>query len=331
MRYFLGVDAGGTKTHALIANETGKAVGFGLAGAGSWEFIGYEGLTKTLLDVSSQALRMANIDIAQINGTGMGLAGFDWPSQRQAHLDAIRPLNLSCPLEIVNDSVLGILAGTREGWGISIVSGTGCNCRGWTRDHLREGRVVGGGSQWSGEAAGGSDIVLRAMRAVTFEWDKRGPSTALTPAFIDKTGAKNLDDLIEGVYLGRFDFDPSMILLVFEIARNGDPQALEVIRWAGCELGLMAVSVINQLALQEELFEVVLIGSLFDGHPAMAESMREVIHQHAPGASLVRLDVPPVIGGIIRGMQLAGIDPRPLRASLVETTQELIKQTMGSD
>ena len=326
MRYFLGVDAGGTKTHALIADETGMAVGFGLAGPGNWESVGYDGLTRNLLDITTQAIEMAKINLSQISGAGMGLAGFDWPSQRQAHLDAIQPLHLPCPLEIVNDTTLGILAGSVEGWGISVVSGTGCNCRGWSRDHKREGRVVGGASHWSGEAAGGFDILARAMRAITFEWVKRAPATALTPAFLQQTGAKDLDDLVEGIYLGRFDFNPGMILLVFEVARQGDPQALEVIRWAGSELGMMAISVINQLDLQDEVFDVVLIGSLYDGHPLMTESMRTTIHRTAPGARLVRLTVPPVVGGVILGMQAAGQDARLVRSKLIEATMKLLKE-----
>jgi N-acetylglucosamine kinase-like BadF-type ATPase len=325
MRYFLGVDAGGTKTHAMIANELGDAVGFSLTGPGNWESVGYEGLTKNLLEISCQAIDMTGITISQISGSGMGLAGYDWPSQRQAHLDAIRPLGLVCPMEIVNDSALGILAGARDGWGISVVSGTGCNCRGWSRNHLREGRVVGGGSHWSGEAAGSFDILSRAMRSVTFEWVKRGPATALTPAFLLHTGAKDLDDLVEGIYLGRYDLTPAMTMLVFEIARQGDQPALEVIRWAGAELGMMAVSVINQLDLQNEIFDVVLIGSLYDGHPLMTESMRATIHQAAPGARLVRLTVPPVVGAVLLGMQTAGQDANAVRTRLIETTRKLLK------
>ncbi len=44
MNYYLGVDVGGTKTHALIADESGRAVGFAQAGTGSWEVVGYNGL-----------------------------------------------------------------------------------------------------------------------------------------------------------------------------------------------------------------------------------------------------------------------------------------------
>ncbi len=40
MRYFLGVDVGATKTHALIADEAGAGVGFGAGGPGNHEVVG---------------------------------------------------------------------------------------------------------------------------------------------------------------------------------------------------------------------------------------------------------------------------------------------------
>jgi N-acetylglucosamine kinase-like BadF-type ATPase len=324
MLYFLGVDIGGTKTHALIADETGLALGFGKGGCGSQEMMGYDGLTATLRGVFYQALEMTGIGIDQIAGSGMGIAGYDWPSQKQEHLDAIAPLGLRTPLKIVNDAVLGIAAGSEDGWGISVVGGTGCNCRGLSKDHQREGRVVGGGGYWSGEAAGGFDIVYRAMRAVTFEWVKRGPTTALTTAFIQHVGAKDLDDLIEGVYLMRYGFDPNMVLLFFKVAAQGDPAALDVLRWAGEELGGMAVSVANQLELQSNTFDVVLIGSLFDGHPLLQEVIGETIHKVAPGARLVRLNVPPVVGGVLLGMEAASVDLHGKRQQLIQSTRKFL-------
>jgi N-acetylglucosamine kinase-like BadF-type ATPase len=320
MRYFLGVDAGGTKTHALVADETGQVSGFAEAGPGSWESIGHEQQTVVLKDVCSRAAQMARLRLEDISGTGMGLAGYDWPSQKAAHLEAIAPLGLKTPLQIVNDAVLGIAAGSEAGWGISVVSGTGCNCRGLSKDHQREGRVVGGANYWSGEAAGGFDILARAMRAVTFEWDSRGPATALTPAFLECMGALDLDDLIEGNYVGRYNLDHSMIMMVFKIARQGDPAAVEVMRWAGRELGGMAVGVARQLGLQNETFEVVLIGSIFDGHPAIRESLGETIREFAPGARLVRLNVPPVVGGVLLGMEAGGVDFHCKRQRIIETT-----------
>jgi N-acetylglucosamine kinase-like BadF-type ATPase len=324
-RYFLGVDVGGTKTHALIADESGQALGFSTGGPGNWEGVGYDGLTSVLLDVTGRAVQQAEIEIAQIVGAGMGIGGYDWPSERQDHLEAIRPIGLECPLEIVNDAALGILAGTSEGWGISVVAGTGCNARGWNKDRTRQGRAVGGGSRWSGEYAGGFDIVARAMQAVAFEWLKRGPATALTPIFLEYTGARNLDDLVEGVYLQRYPFESDLVLKVFETARQSDPQAEAVMRWAGRELGEMAVGVINQLEVQIERFEVVLIGSLHGASPILDETLRQTVFETAPQACFVRLSVPPVVGGVMLGMQAAGVDGSGIRNNLINTTDKMLK------
>jgi len=303
LKYFLGIDIGGTKSHALIADENCQVVGFGRAGTGSWEGVGYAGLQQVLGAITDQALGMAGLKRKQIAGAGMGIAGYDWPSQREPHIDIIQSLELHCPIELVNDAALGIPAGTREGWGLSVVSGTGCNCRGWNADRSRTGRAVGGQSHWSREAAGGYDIVFRAMRAVSFEWTCRGPATDLTRAFIEKTGAPDLDELIEGLYLEQYPFAASYVMMVFEIAAQGDPEALQVMRWAGDQLGQLACGVIRQVGLQNETFEVVQIGSLYNGHPLISEQMGKTIQKLAPRAKLARLNAPPVVGGVLLGME----------------------------
>jgi N-acetylglucosamine kinase-like BadF-type ATPase len=327
MRYFLGVDAGGTKTHALIADETGQAVGFGVGGPGNWESIGLDGLTATLKSSIGRALEMAAIHIDQIDAAGMGLAGYDWPDQREMILGAIKPVGLKCPVEIVNDATLGIFAGTTHGWGVSVGSGTGCNCRGWSKDRHTEGRMVGGAPQWSGEHAGGYDIVQRAMRAVTFEWGKRGPATALSPVFLQSTGAKDLNDLVEGTYVGKYHLHSSLVFKVFEVAKQGDPEALKVIEWAGDELGQMACGVIRQLGLENDPVEVVLIGSLFGGHSLMIESLRKTVLAVAPTAKIVRLSAPPVVGGVLLAMeQHLGSEAYTCRDTLLTSTEQLRKK-----
>lgn len=325
MRYFLGVDVGGTKTAALIADENGRAVQHGLAGTGNYESVGWDGFKASVRSATEQALGLADLTMADLAGAGMGIAGYDWPFQKQMHLDALAEIGFRMPIEIVNDAVLGILAGARDGWGVSVVSGTGCNCRGWSRNHRREGRVVGGAPMWSGEYAGGFDILARAMRAVTYQWARRGPETALSQAFIDHAGAEDLDDLIEGLYVGRYTFDADLLLLVFEIASQGDPQAIEALRWAGRELGHMACGVIRQLNMEADAFDVVLIGSVFKGHPLISEALGELVRQTAPAARLAALQAPPVVGGVLLGMEqvMGKAQAMQRRAELLATTQDL--------
>ncbi len=307
--YYLGADLGGTKTHILISDEGGRTVGFGESGPGNHEVVGYEGMTEALHTAFRQAIQQAGLTKEQIQGAGFGVAGYDWPSERAITLQIIGTLGLSCPVEAVNDAILGLPAGSDEGWGVAVVSGTGCNCWGWDRTRTHIGRVTGGGGDM-GEAAGGSDLVYRALRMAAYEWTKRGPATALTPMLVQCAGASSLADMLEGLMTGKYHLDASAAPAIFEIANAGDPVAVDLVKWAGKELGELANCVIRQLGFEQLAFDVVQIGSLYDGSPLLTQSMKATIQATAPGARLVRLTAWPVIGAVVLGMEMAGLKPK---------------------
>src|SRR5512139_1654471 len=115
MKYFLGVDVGATKTHALIADETGHVQGFGQAGPGNHEVVGFEGFKGEVTTATKQALEQAQLRLEQVTAAGLGIGGYDWPSQRQPHLQALSEIGFYMPLEIANDGVIGLLAGASQG------------------------------------------------------------------------------------------------------------------------------------------------------------------------------------------------------------------------
>src|SRR5687767_10000782 len=191
--YYLGVDIGGTKSHALIADDTGRAVGFGHGGAGNHESVGWDGFTATLTAIVNEALQSAGLQRDAISGAGFGIAGYDWPrQQRQRMSSIIDAVGITAPYEIVNDAIVGLLAGSAQGWGVALVSGTGTNCWGWDADH-NIGRVTGQGLLM-GEYAGATELLHKAVHAVSVEWSHRGPSTRLSQAFIALVGATDLHD-----------------------------------------------------------------------------------------------------------------------------------------
>jgi N-acetylglucosamine kinase-like BadF-type ATPase len=324
--YYLGVDIGGTKSHALVADGLGNALGFGAYGPGNHETVGYAGLRIALQAVTQGAFAQAGITIDQVTAAGFGVAGYDWPGERQQTLEAIGSIGLKAPFELVNDTIIGLLAGASQGWGVAVVAGTGSNCWGW--DEKRNvGRVTGNGI---GEYGGAGSIVYRALEAIAHEWTKRGPQTRLTEEFLCLTGAADIPSLIEGIEMERYLLDASFAPAVHKVALQGDPVACSIIHWAGSELGHTAVAVIRQLGFRDLDFEVILVGSLYEMGEMLIEPMRQVISAEAPGACLVRLVVPPVVGGVLLAMEHAGMDPFPLRECLVASTQVLlqgIKQT----
>jgi N-acetylglucosamine kinase-like BadF-type ATPase len=325
MRYFLGADIGATKTHALVADETGLVVGFGRGGPGNHEVVGYDGLVAALDTAVEKALAAAGLRKEQVAGAGFGVAGYDWPSEREPTLRAISSLGLQAPAEAVNDTNLGLLAGAAEGWGVAVVSGTGCNCRGWDRSRHREGKVTGHGL-WMGEAAGASELIFKAVHAVAQAWTRRGPPTELTSIFVQHTGSGSIEELLENMTTGKVEVHADAAPLVFQAAAAGDPVAMDLVRWAGCELGELACAVIRQLGFEELAFDVVLIGSMFDGGPMLVEPMRRTIHALAPGARLVRLTVPPVIGAVLLGMEQGGLAALERREALIRSARSFLSR-----
>ena len=319
MRYFLGADLGATKTHTLITDETGVALGFGESGPGNHESIGYDRMFQSMQAGMEQALNGAGLKKAEITGAGFGVAGYDWLSEYEVTAQTIDRLGLSAPYKFVNDTVPGLVAGSEEGWGVVVVSGTGSNCRGWDREHKREGRVTGHGVMM-GEGAGATELMHRCMQLVGYAWSKRGPMTKLADTLVNHAGAKDLNDLIRGYTTNEIQIGAEAAPLVFKVAHEGDQIARELIHWAGHELGEMANAVIRQLEFEHLSFDVVMTGSMFEGGAMLIEPMRETIQKLAPKATLVRLKTPPVLGAVLLGMEASGLQVTPaIRTRMTDT------------
>jgi N-acetylglucosamine kinase-like BadF-type ATPase len=323
MRYFLGGDVGSSKTQVMVGDETGRVLGMGKSGAGNHETVGYDGLTNAVRDAAQEALQRANLPPERLARMGFGISGYDWLAEQGPTFEALARVGLPAPFSIVNDALIGLLAGAESGWGIAVVAGSGCNCRGWDRTRQRHGQVTGGGWRM-GEAAGASDLVQRAIQAVAQAWTRRAPPTKLADAFLAETGAADVTDLLEGLVNERYFIPSSAAPVIFRVAAGGDAVAQRLLRWGGQELGELANAVIRQLEFELMEFEVVLVGNLFKGGDFLIQPMQETIRAFAPLAQFVPLMAPPVSGAVLLAMEGEGIRPTPamrttLRAHLNRT------------
>lgn len=321
MKYFIGFDVGSTKTHALIADENGQCLGLGKAGGGNYQAVGWDGLKTALRDSLTAALQASGIGKAQIAGAGFGIAGYDFPSDRPAHLEAIATLGLSCPVEVVNDGVNGLLAGATRGIGVNVTAGSSNNCRGRNRAG-KEGRIVGNGSMF-GEFGGAMEIVQRGLHLVNYAWIKRRPPTALTRLYLEAVGAKDELDLMEGLSNDKYQLPLTLAAQVSHFARDGDDAAQEVLRWAGEELGWLAVAVARQIEMENDAVEIVQSGSVFEAGRAITNPMAAIVLQHCPHARLIRLEGPPVVGAVLLGMEQANFDGYAVRETMIHTAATL--------
>ncbi|MCA9948593.1 MAG: hypothetical protein KDE48_03020, partial [Anaerolineales bacterium] len=69
-------------------------------------------------------------------------------------------------------------------------------------------------------------------------------------------------------------------------------------------------------------------GSLYKGGLALINPMRQTIHAVAPAAKLVRLDAPPVVGGVLLGMEQVSLETAVVRPKLVASANKLMTKQL---
>jgi N-acetylglucosamine kinase-like BadF-type ATPase len=300
--YFLGVATGATKTHALVSDQFGNIKAFVEGGPGNPQSIGgYSALERLLSEMSTKVCGQAGIAPTDIRSAGLGLAGYDWPSQRDHFYQIAQGAGLPEQTELVNDAGLGIHAGTKDGWGVCVAAGTSFNCRGRGPDG-REAFAIGDGMRW-GEGAGALELAMKSAQAVIAQYTMSGPETRLTKLFLKTFGSASLPDLVEGIVSGKLRVTAALAPMIIETAQQDDDAARQAVQWAAESLANLAKGAIRQLGLAGQHFEVVLSGSFFKAGEIIIAPMKKSVLRLAPFADFHLLDLPPVCGGVLLAME----------------------------
>lgn len=306
MAYFLGIDAGGTKTFALVGDHTGRVLGFGRGGTGNYEGYGVEAARLEIARAVQGALESAGLQLAEVAGVGMGIAGADVPEDYvMLEREIFTPLLGGIPRVFRNDSMGGLRGGLKEPFGIVIACGTGCVCAGVNRAGAET--RVGGISEDFGDKVSGTGIGRAGLRVVWRERDGIVAHSRLSDLFLARSGCKDLDAFFYKMYRNEMtfaDLEP-MAPLVFDAARAGDAEACAILVESGEYLGEMVCAVARKLGMCGESFKVVMAGSVFKGSsPLLADAMTTRIHRECPDATMVMPIFEPVVGALLLGMEL---------------------------
>ena len=297
MRYVVGIDAGGTKTVGLLADETGTVVAEARGTGANLQTDGELNVEK-VFDEIMQTLSREH----PVSAVCLGIAGVDRPHDEMVIRGILRRLGHRETARVVNDGAIALVAGAPGRVGVVILAGTGSICYGADRAG-RTARAGGYGFLLADEGSGywlGHQLLRAAVRAA----DGRGPQTLLQRLVFESLGVASVAELIPRVYEKGLPKPriAALASLVQAAHDQGDAVAGTLIEDAGRELGLAARSVARQLQLGDEPYPVVLAGGVFKGCPSVVDSLTRQLELPAARPSL--LIVEPARGAVSLALDL---------------------------
>ncbi|MDF2986819.1 MAG: hypothetical protein K0R50_2329 [Eubacterium sp.] len=264
-QYVLGVDGGGTKTQCALYDIEGKQVDFI-----NWGPTNHEVLKGGFLAVKSEMTVMVNyllkrngIQLNQIVKSVFGMAGVDTKSQHAEVSKIIKDLGFE-NFELYNDAYLGIKAGSKNGWGIGVVHGTGVCVAGI--DHLGNTLQIGGQGMLTGDFGGGTYLGGKFIQSIYNYYFRCGEYTYMLELLPDELKVSSKHDFIDNATK---KIDEGLIKvaelnrLVFEAANREDAAAINILKELGESLAQSINGCIRGMDFEESVsLQIVLSGSI---------------------------------------------------------------------
>lgn len=300
MNYFLGVDAGGTKTKAVIIDENSAIMAETMSGPANYHNVGLELTSKNVFQAVEQAVKTAKLNLTDVVWCTIGIAACDTDSDHKRLITTFSSNELKSfvnKMTVVNDTKIGLYCGTTPP-GIVVVCGTGCNVYG--KNAFGVGAMAGNWGHFLGDKGSGYHLGKRMFEMVVEAYDGRGEATLLTEKLASRlkiSGPKEILDWYndhQPTVHEVSDFAP----LVIEAAEANDEVAKQLLDISVSELGRALIAVVKRLKMQDEALRIVIVGGLFESKyfRALFEGHVTALFKHV---RLIKPLVPAAVGAAI--------------------------------
>ena len=305
--YYLGLDAGNSKTVVLVADETGAVLGRGRGASGDiYSAPDAEGEVERAVRV---ALRDAGLAGGQVQHAAFRLAGVDWPED-EAHWAMVLPHRLPelTSVSIKNDGFSLLRCGRPDGVGVAINAGTGpaVAARGADGNEFCA-------CWWIAHPLGGRDLGRASFTAVVDAELGAGRPTLLTSELLTLYGYDDVESMLHA-FTRRHPVRPVpdgrvAARAVLRAAGAGDAVAWGIVAaQAGHFARLAGVAARRTGLLGQGPVPCVLGGSILTSeHPAYREALVEALAAELGPVEVVASAASPVAGALLDALAEGGV------------------------
>lgn len=323
MTYVLGVDAGNTKTIALVGRLDGQIVGYGRSGCG--DIYGAASPEAALFAIESavgDALRMAGVDCADLLTGVFSNAGADWPEDFEYIHSEMVQRRFGRKITVYNDAFGALRAGSSDGMGVVIVCGTGVAIGARAAD----GRLWHT-SHWQ-EPHGSHQLAFKMLRAVYRAELGIDPPTSMTARALTFFGASSVEAVLHHFTkrAGTHQADwGGLARLLLDEAAAGDPAAYTIVTEHGTALGDYALAAARKIEIDQTAFTLVLTGGVLKHtSPLLSQAIVARVRATSPDIRPVNSRFEPAIGALFLALEDVDV---AIDEALIERTLPTVPST----
>jgi N-acetylglucosamine kinase-like BadF-type ATPase len=281
LAYFVGIDAGGTKTRCVLADDT-KVLGRAECGSIKLMRVGEAEATARLRRLLEETAALAGVSLQEVTRSCVGIGGVSIPAVRAWCHEQMKVM-VSGEIEVCGDEDIALDAAFHGGPGILVVSGTGSIFIGRSADGTMY--PVGGWGPILGDEGSGWWIGLEAVRSGFWAKD-RGIETKLLAEVQSFWGLNSLGEVVErGNDRPGPDF-AALVPLVVQCAEGGDEMARAVLERAGTDLAelitLVAVKMMETSGGSKDPIGVAYVGSILEHVTIVRQTMIAALAESLP-------------------------------------------------
>ena len=301
----IGIDGGGSKTHAMVADESGRVLGETI-GPGSAVRPGQaEHSANVISDVVRDALASCEMTHVTPRALCVGVAGAGRETERQALWQALVARDLASELVIHSDFSIALDDAFGDGPGVLLISGTGSVAYG--RSPTGATARCGGWGPAAGDEGSGAWIGRKALSVVTAAADGREPETALTGAVLTAAQVNETADLVGWAAQATPATLATLAPVVLTVAETGDLRPNAIVTLAVEELVLHVRALARKLFGDERAaLPVALSGGMLPRGGTLRKRLEHRLKSAVPGAQVLAEPVIAARGAVRAALRIVG-------------------------